>query len=154
MAGVYGALADLVVGLHFVYLAVLVFGGWAAWRWRRRWLLAAHLALVAWAAGAVTFRYDCPLTSLEGSLRAGAGQAPAADGFLRHYVRGALFPEWLTPYVVAAGAAIVLTGWVRLAWPGGARTPASGCPSPTRTAGGSAPSSRSRTSRTGSSPRP
>lgn len=153
MAGVYGALADFVVGLHFVYLAVLVFGGWAAWRWRRRWLLASHLAVVAWAVGAVTLRYDCPLTSLEEDLRARAGQAPAADGFLRHYVRGVLFPEWLTPYVVVALAAIVLTGWIRLAWKGAARTPASGSRSPTRRAEGSAPSFRSRTSRTGSSRR-
>jgi len=125
VAAVCGALADLVVGLHFVYLAVLVFGGWAAWRWRRRWLLAAHLAVVVWAVGAVTLRYDCPLTSLEEHLRARAGQAPAAEGFLRHDVRGVLFPEWLTPYVVVALVAIVLTGWIRLAWRGAARIPAS-----------------------------
>jgi len=112
VSGVYAALADIVVGVHFVYLAVLVFGGVAAWRWRR--LLVPHLAAVAWAVGALTLRYDCPLTSLEGRLRVRAGQVRAPDGFLRHYVRGVLFPDRLTPYVVAAMAAVVATGWVRL----------------------------------------
>jgi len=106
VAGVYRTLADVVVGMHFAYLAVLVFGGWAAWRWRR--LLAVHLAVVAWAIGAVTLRYDCPLTSLEQHLRARAGQPAAPEGFLRHYVRGVVFPERLTPLVVAAVAAVVL----------------------------------------------
>lgn len=124
MSGVNLALADLVVVGHFVYLAALVFGGLAAVRWRR--LLWLHLAAVAWAVGAVTLRYDCPLTSLEQQLRVRAGQNPAPEGFLRHYVRGVLFPEWLTPYVVAAIAVVVVTGWVRLAWRSEARTPASG----------------------------
>ena len=65
--------------------------------------------------------------SLEERLRVRAGQVPAPEGFLRHYVRGVLFPEWLTPYVVAAAVAVVATGWLRLAWTGAARTPASGC---------------------------
>jgi Protein of Unknown function (DUF2784) len=125
VSGFFAALADVVVGLHFAYLAVLVFGGVAAWRWRR--LLVPHLAAVVWALGAVTLRYDCPLTSLEAWLRRRAGQIPAPDGFLRHDVRGVLFPDRLTPYVVAAAVAVVVTGWLRLASTGAARTPASGC---------------------------
>jgi hypothetical protein len=116
VSGVYAALADVIVGVHFAYLAVLVFGGVAAWRWRR--LLVAHLVVVVWAAGAVALRYDCPLTSLEGWLRVRAGQVPAPEGFLRHYVRGVLFPDRLMPYVVAAMAVVILTGWARLLWRG------------------------------------
>jgi hypothetical protein len=123
VSGVYWSLADLVVAVHFAYLAVLIFGGWAAWRWR--WLLWPHVLTVVWAIGAVTLRYDCPLTSLEERLRLLAGQAPAPEGFLRHYVRGVLFPERLTPYVVVAIAAVIAAGWFRLAWPAAARTPAS-----------------------------
>ena len=121
---------DLVVVLHFAYLAVLVFGGVAAWRWRR--LIGLHVAAVVWALGAVTIRYDCPLTSLEETLRRRGGQAPYPGGFLRHYVRGVLFPDWLAPFFVVAIVAVVVTGWIKLAWPSAARTPASGCPSPTR----------------------
>ena len=137
VAGLYLALADLVVAVHVGYLAVLVFGGWAACRWR--WLLKLHLVVVAWAAGAVTLRYDCPLTSLEEQLRRRAGQVPAPEGFLRHYVRGVVFPERLTPLVVAAMAAVVATGWVGLArrrWApqpgGGRRSTTSGYSSPGR----------------------
>jgi hypothetical protein len=107
------ALAGLVVGVHFAYLAVLIFGGLAAWRWHS--LLGLHLAAVAWGVGAVLIRYDCPLTSLELHLRERAGQALYADGFIRHYIRGVLYPEWLTPFVVLVIVGLILTGWIRLA---------------------------------------
>src|SRR3954471_14386852 len=105
---VWATLADVVVAGHFAYLAVLCFGGLAARRWR--WLLRLHLAAVAWALGAVAWRYDCPLTSLEEQLRRRAGHSPAPEGFLRHYVRGVLVPERLTPFVAAAVTGLVLAG--------------------------------------------
>ncbi|MEW6477031.1 MAG: DUF2784 domain-containing protein [Actinomycetota bacterium] len=113
MADLAPALVVLVVGAHFVYLGVLVFGGLAAKRWP--WLLGWHLGAVVWAVGAVTIRYDCPLTSLEQRLREVAGWSTYDGGFLRHYVRGVVFPESLTPLVVAALVGFVLTGWFRLA---------------------------------------
>ena len=119
------ALADGVVLAHFAYLAVLVFGGLAASRYPR--LLGWHLGAVAWALGAVTVRYDCPLTALEEHLRRRAGQVGYADGFLRHYVRGVLFPEWMTPFVMAAIIGLIVAGWIRLASTASGRTPASGC---------------------------
>jgi len=125
MRVVYAALADLVVVAHFGYLAVMVFGALAAARWPR--LLPWHLGAVAWAIGAVTLRYDCPLTALEDHLRTWAGQATYPEGFLRHYVRGVLFPEWMTPFVVAVIIGLVVAGWVRLASTASRRTPASGC---------------------------
>jgi hypothetical protein len=113
VAAVAPALVLLVVGVHFVYLAVLVFGGLAARRWPR--LVGWHLGAVAWAAGAVTVRYDCPLTALEERLRELAGWSLHDGGFLRNYVRGVLFPEALTPLIVAAIMGVIATGWVRLA---------------------------------------
>ena len=124
MSEVYGALAGMVVAAHFAYLVVLVFGGLAAFRWRR--LLGLHVAAVAWALGAVTLRYDCPLTSLEEWLRRRAGQSPAPEGFLRHYVRGVLFPERLTPEVVVAAGVLVVMGWVSWLGAGGAALVPSG----------------------------
>jgi hypothetical protein len=121
----YTALAGLIVVAHFAYLAVLIFGGLAAGRWPGlfRW----HLAAVGWALGAVTIHFDCPLTALEQELRERAGRGLYEGSFLRHYVRGVLFPEWLTPFVVAAIVGLVVAGWVRLAWTSSRRTRASGC---------------------------
>ena len=113
MVVLYTALAGLVVAVHFAYLAVLIFGGLAAWRWRR--ILGLHLAAVAWGLGAVLVRYDCPLTSLELYLRERAGQGLYDDGFIRHYIRGALYPDWLTPFVVLVIVSLIVTGWIRLA---------------------------------------
>ncbi len=122
----YKALADLVVVAHFAYLAAMVFGGFAAARWPR--FLPLHLAAVGWALGAVTIRYDCPLTGLERHLREYAGRGAYEGSFLRHYVRGVLFPEWFTPFVVVTIMTLVLAGWVRLASAWSRRTQASGCP--------------------------
>jgi len=114
VAVVYTALAGIVVVVHFAYLAVLVLGGLAAWRWRP--LLGLHLAAVAWGLGAVLIRYDCPFTAWELRLRELAGRGLYEGGFIRHYIRGVLFPEWLTPFVVLVMVGMVLLGWVRLAW--------------------------------------
>jgi hypothetical protein len=121
----YTALADLVVVAHFSYLAVMIFGALAAHRWPG--LLPWHLGAVGWAIGAVTIHYDCPLTALEQHLRAQAGHGVYHGSFLRHYVRGVLFPEWMTPVVVAVIVGLVVTGWIRLALTTSRRTPTSGC---------------------------
>ena len=125
MPVLYTALADLVVVGHFSYLAVMTFGGLAAGRWPG--LLPWHLGAVGWAIGAVTVRYDCPLTALEQQLREQAGQGIYHGSFLRHYVRGVLFPEWMTPFVVAVIVGLIVAGWFRLALTSARRTPASGC---------------------------
>jgi hypothetical protein len=120
------ALADLVVLGHFAYLGVMMFGGLAAHRWPG--VLPWHLGAVGWALGAVTIRYDCPLTALEQQLRQHAGSGIYEGSFLRHYLRGVLFPEWMTPFVVAVIVALVATGWIRLASAASRRTRASGYP--------------------------
>jgi hypothetical protein len=121
----YTALAELVVLAHVAYLAALIFGGFAAARWPK--LLPWHLGAVGWALGAVTIRYDCPLTGLEQQFREYAGYRVYEGSFLRHYIRGVLFPEWMTPFVVAAIVALVVAGWIKLASRASRRTPASGC---------------------------
>jgi uncharacterized protein DUF2784 len=121
----YTALADIVVVAHFAYLAAFIAGGFAAARWPR--ILPLHLVAVGWALGAVTIRYDCPLTALEQRLREHAGRGVYQGSFLRHYVRGVLFPEWMTPFAVAVIVALVAAGWIRLASRASRRTPASDC---------------------------
>ena len=87
----YSLLADLVLLLHFGFLAFVVAGGWALWRWPRlAWL---HLPAVAWGAYVVLAGQICPLTPLENTLRQAAGGAGVyPDSFIAHYLLPLIYP--------------------------------------------------------------
>src|SRR5205823_3431516 len=87
----YRLLADLVVGVHLVYLAFVAVGGALAWRWRR--LVWPHLAALTVAFVSVTVGFDCPLTNVEKWLRRRAGDRPYHGGFIDHYIVGTLVPR-------------------------------------------------------------
>jgi hypothetical protein len=90
----YRILADLVVGLHALFVVFVILGGLLALRWP--WLVAAHLPAAVWGA-LIEFRgWVCPLTPLEKSLRAAAGQAGYQGGFIEHYLLPVLYPAGLT----------------------------------------------------------
>ena len=90
----YRVLADLVVGAHALFVAFVMAGGLLALRWR--WVVAVHLPAAVWGA-LIEFKGGvCPLTPLEQSLRAAAGQAGYQGGFIEHYLLPALYPAGLT----------------------------------------------------------
>jgi Protein of Unknown function (DUF2784) len=90
----YRILADLVVGLHALFVVFVVVGGLLGLRWP--WVAAVHLPAAVWGA-LIEFRgWVCPLTPLEKSLRAAAGQAGYQGGFIEHYLLPALYPAGLT----------------------------------------------------------
>ena len=90
----YRILADLVVGVHALFVVFVVAGGLLALRWP--WVAAAHLPAAVWGA-LIEFRgWICPLTPLEKSLRASAGQAGYQGGFIDHYLLPVLYPAGLT----------------------------------------------------------
>ena len=90
----YRILADLVVGVHALFVVFVVFGGLLALRWP--WAAAAHLPAAVWGT-LIEFRgWVCPLTPLENSLRASAGQAGYEGGFIEHYLLPVLYPMGLT----------------------------------------------------------
>lgn len=90
----YRILADLVVGVHAVFVVFVVAGGLLVLRWP--WVAGAHLPAVVWGA-LIEFRgWVCPLTPLEKSLRASAGQAGYEGGFIEHYLLPVLYPAGLT----------------------------------------------------------
>ena len=69
-------LADLVLGVHFLFIVFAVAGGALAWRWR--WVPWLHLPVLAWGATVEFMGWVCPLTPLENALRcAGPGVRPA-----------------------------------------------------------------------------
>ena len=110
----YRLLADAVVTFHGLFIVFVVFGGFVAWRWR--WVAAIHLPCAVWGM-LIEFRgWICPLTPLENSLRARAGQAGYSGGFIEHYLLPAMYPAGLTPRIQAAlGSAVLVINAVAYA---------------------------------------
>lgn len=98
--------ADLVVAIHFAFIAFVVVGGLLVWRWPRlAWL---HLPVVAWGAGIELVGGVCPLTPLENMFRRAAGEAGYAGGFIEHYLLPLIYPAGLTRDVAVALGLFVL----------------------------------------------
>lgn len=89
-----GFLADAVLVTHAVFVAWVVFGVLAVWRWPR--LAVLHLPALAWGIWIEASGRVCPLTPLEVSLRRQGGQSGYTGGFIDHYVGGILYPAGLT----------------------------------------------------------
>ena len=102
----YRLAADVVVAVHFAYLAFIIVGGWLAWRWPR--LVPFHLAAVVVGFVSITIGFDCPLTNVERWLRRQGGQQPYANGFIDHYVKGHLYPHGYDLVVQLSIAAVVV----------------------------------------------
>lgn len=109
----YGALADIVVVVHFAFVVFVVVGGLIALRWPKVWW--AHAPAVAWSALIVTFSITCPLTPLERELRARAGEGRYEESFIERYVEGVLYPGDMLREAQALGALLVIASWVALA---------------------------------------
>jgi uncharacterized membrane protein YhhN len=90
----YGILADLVVGLHFLFVLFVVLGGLLVMRWPR--LAYIHVPVAIYGALIEFVGWVCPLTPLENSLRAKAGQAGYQGSFIEHYILPLLYPSALT----------------------------------------------------------
>lgn len=111
----YRALADLVMLLHFAYI-VFVMGG-AFLVLHRRWWMWLHLPAVAWGVWIEFYAKTCPLTPLENSLRARAGQQGYAGGFIDHYLTRVVYPEGLTTRgQVVLGAVVLILNAVLYWW--------------------------------------
>jgi hypothetical protein len=92
-------LADLVLLVHFAYVAFVVGGlpliwiGYAAgWPWvRKRWLRILHLCAMALVAVEAVIGVACPLTVIEDALRPAAA---AQGGFIERWLHAVLFWDW------------------------------------------------------------
>ena len=93
-------LADLTVAAHLAFILFVVFGGLLVLR-HPRWLWL-HVPAVAWVAWLELTGAICPLTPLENALRARAGDAGYAGGFIEHYLIPVIYPAGLTPAVQTA----------------------------------------------------
>jgi hypothetical protein len=119
----YQLLADAVLTVHFALvvfvvgaLPLIVIGnarglifvnGW--------WFRLAHLAAIAVVVAQAWLGVVCPLTTLEGWLRAQAGQATYESSFIEHWLTRILFyeaPGWVfTAAYTLFGLAVVAAWW-------------------------------------------
>ena len=100
--------ADIVLVLHFLFAAFAVFGGALValnpnWAW-------VHVPAVLWSSLVNLLGWTCPLTPLENSLRARAGQAGYSGGFIQHYVGRAVYPRGMPRHMELIAGVSVLAG--------------------------------------------
>ncbi|MEW6414660.1 MAG: DUF2784 domain-containing protein [Pseudomonadota bacterium] len=108
-------LADALVLVHLVFVAFVLAGGLLLLRWPR--LAWVHLPAATWGAAIEFAGAVCPLTPLENTLRAQAGEAGYRGGFVEHYLLPVLYPAQLTPAVqLWLGTGVVVVNLAIYAW--------------------------------------
>ncbi len=86
--------ADIVVLLHLAFILFVAAGGLLVLRWPR--LAWMHVPAIIWGALIEFAGWICPLTPLENRLRAAAGEAAYAGGFIDRYIMPIVYPAGLT----------------------------------------------------------
>ena len=80
-------------------LVAIIVGNLRRWRWvNGRAFRLGHLAAIALVVAQSWLGALCPLTALESWLRAQAGEAGYAGGFIRHWLQALLYydaPAWV-----------------------------------------------------------
>jgi hypothetical protein len=112
--------ADLVLGLHFAFIAFVVVGGLLILRYR--WIAFVHVPAAFWGAFVEISGRICPLTTWENSLRRSAGESGYADSFVEHYLLPVIYPPgltrsaqfWIASAVIVVN--IVIYGWLLYRW--------------------------------------
>jgi hypothetical protein len=117
-------LADAVLALHAGFVAFVVLGLLAilvggALRWRsvrNPSFRALHLAAIGLVVAEAWAGVTCPLTSLEDSLRAAAGEATYSGAFVAHWLGRLLYwqaPPWVfvAAYTIF-GTAVAASWWL------------------------------------------
>ena len=110
---VYGLLADVVMVTHFAFIVFLPVGALLTWRWPR--LVWVHLPTAVYGLVIITVGFTCPLTPLERSLRARAGERAFTGGFVDHYIEGALYPQRYAGLIRGLVVVLMVVGYAGLA---------------------------------------
>lgn len=90
----YRLLADLVLVLHFAFVAFALFGALLALR--HPGVVWLHLPALVWGVAVQWADWICPLTPLENRFRLLGGEAGYEGGFVEHFVMKLLYPDNLT----------------------------------------------------------
>lgn len=111
---IYRLLADVIVGIHFAFVAFVIVGGVLVLRWPRVALL--HLPCAVWGVVVELTGLICPLTPLEQVLRLRGGRAGYEGAFVEHYILPILYPAGLTRRWQLALGSIALVVNVLVYW--------------------------------------
>ena len=100
--------ADLIVALHFLFVAFVVLGGLLVLRWPL--VIWLHVPAVIWGALIEFTGWICPLTPLENRLRRASGETGYQGDFIAHYILPMLYPNGLTrtDQLVLGGLALAI----------------------------------------------
>jgi hypothetical protein len=109
----YQLLAELVMLLHFGFLAYVALGGFLAWWWPRA--IVPHAAAAVWGAISATVGIPCPLTGWEDAARRHAGGEGLARGFIDTYLTGVVYPQEHLRTAQLLVAALVAVSWAGFA---------------------------------------
>lgn len=104
MPGFYRAMAALVLLLHAIYIAWVIFG--ALFTRGRARLAALHVGTLLYGIIVEIFGLWCPLTALEQWLEIRGGVSPYREPFLLHYLDAVVYPE-IPPKLLIAAAVVV-----------------------------------------------
>ena len=118
----YRVLADLVLLLHTSFvvfviagLALVLLGGVRGWPWvRNPWFRWAHLLAIGIVVLQAWLGVLCPLTTLEMSLRARAGDAVYPGSFIAHWLETLLYykaPAWVFIVCYTVFGFLVVASW-------------------------------------------
>ena len=104
----YTLLANFVLVIHGLFVALVVFGGLLVLsRPKLAWL---HIPALAWGATIITMGWICPLTPLENTLRHMAGQQGYDGGFIEYYLLSIIYPQGLTRQIQIVLATLLIIG--------------------------------------------
>lgn len=109
--------ADIVLVVHFLFVAFVVLGGLLVLPWPR--LAWVHVPVALYGAAIEFIGFICPLTPLEVWLRRRGGEAGYIGGFVEQYITAALYPTGLTREVqIALGVGVLVINVVvyAVAW--------------------------------------
>ena len=99
--------AELVLLLHFAFVVLAVFGGFAIlinpiWAW-------VHVPIVVWSSLVNLAGWTCPLTPMENRLRATGGGNAYEGGFIHHYIGPLVYPQGMPRRLeLVAGVSVLL----------------------------------------------
>jgi Protein of Unknown function (DUF2784) len=86
--------ADVVLGVHLLFIGFVVVGSFLTWRWPR--LIWVQLPAMVYGALVEFAGFACPLTALQNYLLRRGGQAGYRGGFISHYLIQVIYPPGLT----------------------------------------------------------